>query len=81
MYKSTNTATKNMHNLSVIRWNKALPVKVDIHSWRLLLDCIPTCCNLDDHVIEIHSKRCLICDNVLDTTKHLFFNCLVADKL
>ncbi|GJR29466.1 retrotransposon protein, putative, unclassified [Tanacetum coccineum] len=39
-----------------IKWNKAILIKVHIHSWRLFLDHLPTRCNLDGRKIDIHSK-------------------------
>ncbi|GJR02297.1 putative RNA-directed DNA polymerase, eukaryota, reverse transcriptase zinc-binding domain protein [Tanacetum coccineum] len=45
-----------------IRWNRSLPIKVNIHTWRLSLDRLPTRYNLDACGIDVHSTRCAICD-------------------
>ncbi|GJY45062.1 reverse transcriptase domain, reverse transcriptase zinc-binding domain protein [Tanacetum coccineum] len=63
------------------RWNKALPIKINIHIWRLIQDRLPTHCNLDNRGIDIHSKRCPVCDEDLETTQHLFVDCFLAKSL
>ncbi|GJR46213.1 RNA-directed DNA polymerase, eukaryota, reverse transcriptase zinc-binding domain protein [Tanacetum coccineum] len=63
------------------RWNKALPIKINIHIWRLIQDRLPTRCNLDNRGIDIHSKRCPVCDEDLETTQHLFVDCFLAKSL
>ncbi|GJX32886.1 putative RNA-directed DNA polymerase [Tanacetum coccineum] len=63
------------------RWNKALPIKINIHIWRLIQDRLPTRCNLDNQGIDIHYKRCLMCDEDLETTQHLFVDCFLAKSL
>ena len=63
------------------RWNKILPIKINIHSWRLGLDRLPTRCNLDDRGIDIHSKRCPVCDEDLESNQHLFVDCFLAASL
>ncbi|GJY24363.1 pentatricopeptide repeat-containing protein [Tanacetum coccineum] len=60
------------------RWNKILPIKINIHSWRLRLDRLPTRCNLDDRGIDIHSKRCPVRDEDLESNQHLFVDCFLA---
>ncbi|GJS78902.1 RNA-directed DNA polymerase, eukaryota, reverse transcriptase zinc-binding domain protein [Tanacetum coccineum] len=63
------------------RWNKILPIKINIHSWRLGLDRLPTRCNLDARGIDIHSKRCPVCDEDLESNQHLFVDCFLAASL
>ncbi|PWA91227.1 hypothetical protein CTI12_AA092330 [Artemisia annua] len=64
-----------------IRWNRFLPIKVNINTWRLYLDWLPTRHNLDARGIEVHSNRCAICDMDFETTHHLFVDCALAVKL
>nr|GEW57164.1 cytochrome P450 81E8-like [Tanacetum cinerariifolium] len=33
--------------LDITRWNKSLPIKINVHTWRLYLDRLPARCNLD----------------------------------
>ncbi|GKA86090.1 F-box domain containing protein [Tanacetum coccineum] len=61
-----------------VRWNKNLPIKVNIHTWRLFLDRLPTRYNLDIRGIDLDSTRCPICDNGIETANHVFMDCSVA---
>ncbi|GJS73079.1 RNA-directed DNA polymerase, eukaryota, reverse transcriptase zinc-binding domain protein [Tanacetum coccineum] len=63
------------------RWNKMLPIKVNINTWRLCLDRLPTRCNLDARGVDLDSTRCPICDEDLESSQHLFLECLVASSL
>ncbi|GJU15912.1 putative RNA-directed DNA polymerase, eukaryota, reverse transcriptase zinc-binding domain protein [Tanacetum coccineum] len=65
-------------NFDHIRWNRLLPVKVDIHSWRLGLDPLPTRCNLNARGIDIDSTCCSMCNEGQETSCHLFIKCPVA---
>ena len=64
-----------------IRWNKDLPIKVNIHSWHLKFDRLPTRFNLDIRDIDLHSTRCPVCDGAIETAQHLFVECEVASNL
>ncbi|GJU08416.1 reverse transcriptase domain, reverse transcriptase zinc-binding domain protein [Tanacetum coccineum] len=61
-----------------IRWNKNRPIKINIHSWRLSLNCLPTRFNLDRRGIDLNSVRCLVCDGDIETDLHVFVKCLIA---
>ncbi|GJR77559.1 zinc knuckle CX2CX4HX4C containing protein [Tanacetum coccineum] len=63
-----------------IRWNRILPIKVNINTWRLCLDRLPTRCNLDARGVDLDSTRCPICDEDLESSQHLFVECL-EDRL
>ncbi|GJU20005.1 RNA-directed DNA polymerase, eukaryota, reverse transcriptase zinc-binding domain protein [Tanacetum coccineum] len=60
------------------RWNKLVPLKVNIASWRIKRLRIPTRVNLDRRGIDLHSLRCPVCDEDLETEEHLLVNCFVA---
>ncbi|GJY59580.1 RNA-directed DNA polymerase, eukaryota, reverse transcriptase zinc-binding domain protein [Tanacetum coccineum] len=64
-----------------VRWNKCLPLKINIHVWRLLLDRLPTHHNLDVRGIDLDSTRCPMCDDNIETTQHLFVECKVAVEI
>ncbi|PWA58447.1 RNA-directed DNA polymerase, eukaryota, Reverse transcriptase zinc-binding domain protein [Artemisia annua] len=64
-----------------IRWNRFLRIKVNINTWRLYLDRLPTRHNLDARGIDFYSTRCAICDLDIETTHHLFVDCVLAVKL
>lgn len=61
-------------------WKSPAPSKVVALSWKLLLDRILTRINLSRrHAIPQEvSLRCVLCDEALETSNHLFLHCLVA---
>ncbi|GJZ61616.1 reverse transcriptase domain, reverse transcriptase zinc-binding domain protein [Tanacetum coccineum] len=63
-------------NGEAIRWNRDLPIKINIHSWRLYLDRMPNRFNLDKRGIDLHSTRCPVCDGAIEISKHLWLNVL-----
>ncbi|GJX43580.1 reverse transcriptase domain, reverse transcriptase zinc-binding domain protein [Tanacetum coccineum] len=60
------------------RWNKLVPIKVNIASWRIENLRIPTRVNLDSRGMNLHSTRCSICDDDLETEDHVLVKCGVA---
>ncbi|GKA96791.1 RNA-directed DNA polymerase, eukaryota, reverse transcriptase zinc-binding domain protein, partial [Tanacetum coccineum] len=60
------------------RWNKLVPIKVNIASWRIKNRRIPTRVNLDSRGIDLHSTRCPICDDDLEMEDHILVKCDVA---
>ncbi|GKC27975.1 RNA-directed DNA polymerase, eukaryota, reverse transcriptase zinc-binding domain protein [Tanacetum coccineum] len=60
------------------RWNKYLPSKVNISSWRIKKQRLPTRLNLDKRGVDLHSVRCPICDDDLESENHIFVECIVA---
>ncbi|GKD22268.1 DNA helicase, partial [Tanacetum coccineum] len=40
------------------RWNKLVPIKINILAWRLINDRLPTRSNLDSRGIDLHSLLC-----------------------
>nr|GEV56215.1 probable receptor-like protein kinase At1g49730 [Tanacetum cinerariifolium] len=67
--------------LKKVRWNHLLPIKINIHTWCLSLDRLPTRCNLDLRGIDLDSTRCPICNGNLGTAQHLFLECPIAADL
>ena len=63
---------------SQIRWNKTIPIKVNIFSWRLCVDRLLTRCNLDKRGLDLDSIRCPMCNDDLETAQHVFVECSVA---
>ncbi|GJZ33934.1 RNA-directed DNA polymerase, eukaryota, reverse transcriptase zinc-binding domain protein [Tanacetum coccineum] len=47
------------------RWNKALPSKININTWRVSNRRLPTRINLDRRGVELDSVRCPMCDEDL----------------
>ncbi|GKD80616.1 reverse transcriptase domain, reverse transcriptase zinc-binding domain protein [Tanacetum coccineum] len=62
-----------------IHWNRYLQIKVNILSWCLRLNRLPTYCNLDHRGIALHTTRCPLCNEDLETSQHIFVDCLIAD--
>ncbi|GKF04220.1 reverse transcriptase domain, reverse transcriptase zinc-binding domain protein, partial [Tanacetum coccineum] len=48
---------------------------------RLSNNRLPTRINLDVRGIDLHSVRCPICDEDVETPQHLFIDCIVASRL
>nr|GEV69357.1 cysteine-rich receptor-like protein kinase [Tanacetum cinerariifolium] len=64
-----------------IRWDNSIPIKINIHNWRLLDDRLPTRMNLDIHDMDLNSIRCPVCDDALETAQHIFIDCMIARNL
>nr|GEU91646.1 reverse transcriptase zinc-binding domain-containing protein [Tanacetum cinerariifolium] len=64
-----------------IRWNNSIPIKINIHNWRLLNDRLPTRMNLDIRDMDLNSTHCPVCDDALETAQHLFIDCTIARNL
>ncbi|GKG08490.1 RNA-directed DNA polymerase, eukaryota, partial [Tanacetum coccineum] len=60
------------------RWIKAVPIKVNVHAWKVRLDCLPTRLNISRRGIDIPSILCPICGRVTELSRHLFFDFHVA---
>ncbi|GJW26037.1 RNA-directed DNA polymerase, eukaryota, reverse transcriptase zinc-binding domain protein [Tanacetum coccineum] len=63
---------------TLTRWIKAVPIKVNIHAWKVRMDCLPTRLNISRRGIDILSIFCPVCGSVTKSSSHLFFDCLVA---
>nr|GEX03166.1 hypothetical protein [Tanacetum cinerariifolium] len=66
---------------SVTRWNKAIPIKINVFLWRLLLNKLATRINLDRRGIDLDSTLCPLCMEDVETANHLFFSCDIASAL
>ncbi|GKB30495.1 RNA-directed DNA polymerase, eukaryota, reverse transcriptase zinc-binding domain protein [Tanacetum coccineum] len=62
------------------RWNKLVPIKVNISSWRVVHARLPTRVNLDVRGIDLHSVRCPLCDDDVEMEVHLFISCKIAKE-
>ncbi|GJZ42415.1 RNA-directed DNA polymerase, eukaryota, reverse transcriptase zinc-binding domain protein [Tanacetum coccineum] len=60
------------------RWIKAVSIKVNIHAWKVRMDCLPTRLNISLRGIDIPSILCHVCGSVTKSSSRLFFDCLVA---
>nr|GEV45524.1 hypothetical protein [Tanacetum cinerariifolium] len=55
------------------RWIKEVPIKVNIHDWKVSLDGLPTRWNISRRGMDISSILCPLCELAVETSKHLFF--------
>ncbi|GJT62419.1 RNA-directed DNA polymerase, eukaryota, reverse transcriptase zinc-binding domain protein [Tanacetum coccineum] len=60
------------------RWNRNIPIKVNVFLWRLKLNKLPSRVNLDRRGIVVDSILCPICHGDFETVNHCFFNCVFA---
>ncbi|GJX55063.1 RNA-directed DNA polymerase, eukaryota, reverse transcriptase zinc-binding domain protein [Tanacetum coccineum] len=60
------------------RWNKLVPIKVNILSWKIMTNSLPTRFNISCRGICIDSILCANCDKGVETSSHLFFSCSLA---
>nr|GEZ27482.1 RNA-directed DNA polymerase, eukaryota [Tanacetum cinerariifolium] len=63
---------------SKTRWIKCVPIKVNVHTWKVKTDSLPTMFNVSRRGIHIDSIMCAICDKGVETSSHLFFSCCMA---
>ncbi|GJW95491.1 RNA-directed DNA polymerase, eukaryota, reverse transcriptase zinc-binding domain protein [Tanacetum coccineum] len=66
---------------SKTKWIKVVPIKVNIHAWKVKLDCLPTRFNLSRRGVDIQSIICPCCDMAVETSKHLFFTCSMVREI
>ncbi|GJW04195.1 RNA-directed DNA polymerase, eukaryota, reverse transcriptase zinc-binding domain protein [Tanacetum coccineum] len=66
---------------SKTRWIKAVPIKVNVHAWKLSLDCLSTRLNISRIGLDIESILCPICGIAVKSSRHLFFDCHVAKDI
>ncbi|PWA60827.1 reverse transcriptase zinc-binding domain-containing protein [Artemisia annua] len=69
---SPDTWECSLDSSKAIRWNKMLPIKINIHSWRLGKDRLPARCNLDANGIDLDSTCCPLCDQAIEDLQRLF---------
>ncbi|PWA39953.1 RNA-directed DNA polymerase, eukaryota, Reverse transcriptase zinc-binding domain protein [Artemisia annua] len=79
--RKTISNTLNNITLQSTRWNKLLPTKVNIMSWRVCNQRLPTRENLDKRGIDLDSVLCPICNSDIETKSHLFATCLIARNI
>ncbi|GJY21156.1 RNA-directed DNA polymerase, eukaryota, reverse transcriptase zinc-binding domain protein [Tanacetum coccineum] len=65
-------------SLPATRWKRFIPIKINILTWWFLNERLSTKYNLDIRGIDLHTVRCPICDDGIETEFHLFDQCKVA---
>ncbi|GKB77919.1 RNA-directed DNA polymerase, eukaryota [Tanacetum coccineum] len=66
---------------SKTRWIKYVPIKVNVHAWKVKIDSLPTRFNVSRRGIDIDSIMCAICDNGMETSSTCSSNVAWLDKL
>ncbi|XP_071729040.1 uncharacterized protein [Rutidosis leptorrhynchoides] len=61
-----------------MRWNKYIPLKINIFIWRLIMDRLPSRVNFAFKGFDIHSILCPSCSIGGDSRDHTFITCHVA---
>nr|GEV77847.1 hypothetical protein [Tanacetum cinerariifolium] len=60
------------------RWVKVVPIKINVFTWRVRLDKLPTRLNLSLRGVDISSIMCPLCNSSVESASHLFFTCHVT---
>ncbi|GJR12761.1 RNA-directed DNA polymerase, eukaryota [Tanacetum coccineum] len=66
---------------SKTRWIKYVSIKVNVHAWKVKTYSLPTRFNVSRRGIDIDSIMCAICDNEVETSRHLFFYCCMVRQI
>ncbi|GJR56538.1 RNA-directed DNA polymerase, eukaryota [Tanacetum coccineum] len=66
---------------SKTQWCKYVPIKINILSWRAKLNNLPTRLNLSRRGMDLQSIFCPSCNQAVESTNHIFFNCSMMKEL
>ncbi|XP_071741318.1 uncharacterized protein [Rutidosis leptorrhynchoides] len=61
--------------------NNLIPKKIEIFAWRTLKRRIPVRIELDKRGINLHSVRCPVCDDDLESVNHSIVSCKFASDV
>ena len=75
------TAYVPMDSIYRALWQaKAMP-KALITAWRVILDRLPTTANLIRRGVPVVSSVCVMCNQLQETSQHLFLDCVVTQRV
>ncbi|GKC75973.1 RNA-directed DNA polymerase, eukaryota [Tanacetum coccineum] len=63
------------------RWTSVVPIKINVHAWKVRLNCLPTRLNISRRGMDIDSILCHSCGVTVETTSHVFFSCHIAREV
>ncbi|GJU00065.1 RNA-directed DNA polymerase, eukaryota [Tanacetum coccineum] len=66
---------------SKTRWIKVVPIKVNIHAWKVKLDILPTRLNISKRGMDIESILCPLCEKNVESSSHIFFTCPISREI
>ncbi|PWA39476.1 RNA-directed DNA polymerase, eukaryota, Reverse transcriptase zinc-binding domain protein [Artemisia annua] len=69
-----NSAPRN----SNLKWEKWVPLKVNLNAWRADLDRLPTCEALARRRVFIQDTLCQMCRSANEDLKHILVDCIFA---
>lgn len=77
------TLDQQIHRIFTTLWKQNIPLKVRFFLWRLFLNRLPTLDNLKKKNVRVSSNSwlCPLCNQVEETTTHVFFSCRVAESV
>ncbi|GJY03599.1 RNA-directed DNA polymerase, eukaryota, reverse transcriptase zinc-binding domain protein, partial [Tanacetum coccineum] len=55
------------------RWVKEVPIKINIHAWKVINDYLPTRFNLSRRGMDIRTIVCPMCNCMVESSRHFFF--------
>ncbi|XP_071715131.1 uncharacterized protein [Rutidosis leptorrhynchoides] len=70
-----------INNNAVTLRNNLVPKKIEIFIWRLMKKRLPVRIELDKRGIDLHSVRCPVCDDGLESTDHTLPFCSYAFEI
>ncbi|XP_071707980.1 uncharacterized protein [Rutidosis leptorrhynchoides] len=62
----------------ITEWRNFLSGKVNIFIWRFIRDKVPNKLNLSRQGLKFQSISCVMCNQGIDSSEHLFFHCSYA---
>nr|GEY94089.1 RNA-directed DNA polymerase, eukaryota [Tanacetum cinerariifolium] len=63
------------------KWIKEVPLKVNIHAWKVTNDYLPTRFNLSRRGMDIETIVCPMCNSMVESSRHLFFSCEFSNQI
>ncbi|GJX31621.1 RNA-directed DNA polymerase, eukaryota, partial [Tanacetum coccineum] len=63
------------------RWVKEVPIKINIHAWKVINDYLPTRFNLSRRGMDIGTIVCPMCNCMVESSRHLFFSCELSKQI
>ncbi len=81
-YLILNSQSNNArHNVFSLLWRAVATPKALMTAWRILLDRLPTLDNLIGRGVSVNSPLCVMCNELEETTQHLFLECACAQRV
>nr|XP_043633283.1 uncharacterized protein LOC122604455 [Erigeron canadensis] len=72
---------QNLSDRYILQWASWVPKKINIFMWQMVMDRIPTADALKVRNSVINDDICVLCDESLESTSHMFCSCGVASLI